>query len=178
MNRVSTSISPLPDYEVPEPPTAQGELLDPAHIALYSFGSRFLPHSTHRITAVLPILNHQFLLLGTTNGLSVLSVSPSLHSSSKDSPLSLNRNTPPLSDAVVIPLWENEAVHQLIHLDDQPTERSGDSQGVVLAVVGPPETKGCDPSNKAVRIYNLASLISLVRWAVAQKASANPSNPT
>ena len=45
-------------------------------------------------------------------------------------------------------------------------------QGVVLALVGPGQellTTSRDPEMRAVRIYNLSSLISLARWTVAQK---------
>jgi hypothetical protein len=99
----------------------------------------------------------------------VLDVSPSLHGG-KGAHNSLV-NSPPLSDAVVVPLWENEAVHQLIHIEDPSYDRKEEPNGVVLAVVGPPDQKGYEPSSKVLRIYNISSLVSLVRWAVAQKVS-------
>jgi hypothetical protein len=50
----------------------------------------------------------------------------------------------------------------------------GTPQGVVLALVGPsPSTTSASPKDsdsiRSLRMYSLASLISLATWAVAQK---------
>lgn len=51
-------------------------------------------------------------------------------------------------------------------------EGEGSPQGVVLLLVGPepdsPSAKDSE-SPRALRMYNLASLTSLAKWAVAQK---------
>lgn len=48
--------------------------------------------------------------------------------------------------------------------------REGTPQGVVLALVGPESaSQHHSDSMRALRMYNLASLTSLARWAVAQK---------
>lgn len=50
----------------------------------------------------------------------------------------------------------------------------GTPQGVVLALVGPAAESSRDQENlRTLRMYNLASLISLAKWSIAQKASAN-----
>ena len=51
------------------------------------------------------------------------------------------------------------------------SESTGDGtpQGVVLALVGPPaDTLKDQEGIKAIRMYNLASLVSLSKWAVVQ----------
>lgn len=46
----------------------------------------------------------------------------------------------------------------------------GTPQGVVLALVGPEHESSRDhESLRTLRMYNLASLISLAKWSVAQK---------
>lgn len=51
----------------------------------------------------------------------------------------------------------------------------GTPQGVVLMLIGPesqsPGTKDSD-SHRSLRMYNLASLVSLAKWAVAEKVGA------
>lgn len=50
----------------------------------------------------------------------------------------------------------------------------GTPQGVVLALVGPTSESSRDHEGmRTLRMYNLASLISLAKWSIAQKASAN-----
>jgi hypothetical protein len=52
-------------------------------------------------------------------------------------------------------------------------ENTGDSipQGVLLVTVGSePEGNGTEP-HRTLRMYNLASLISLAKWTVANKVS-------
>lgn len=46
----------------------------------------------------------------------------------------------------------------------------GTPQGVVLALVGPETESSKDQESlRTLRMYNLASLISLAKWTVAQK---------
>lgn len=54
---------------------------------------------------------------------------------------------------------------------------NGTPQGVVLAVVGPSQDSSSskDSETRVARMYNLASLISLARWAIANKVSSSVS---
>lgn len=60
----------------------------------------------------------------------------------------------------------------LLEMDN---DSRGTAQGVVLALVGPevdPSASSRDvESSRTLRMYNLTSLISLAKWAVAQKVS-------
>lgn len=53
-----------------------GQALPPTHLKLHSFGSRFLPHSDLPILTLLPLFDDTKLLIGHTNGLSVLDMDP------------------------------------------------------------------------------------------------------
>ncbi len=64
----------LLEYD-PSQPVA-GESLPPVHLGLHQLGSRFLPHTTSPIRALLPILGHRLLLIGHDDGLSVLNMFP------------------------------------------------------------------------------------------------------
>lgn len=58
-------------------------------------------------------------------------------------------------------------------------ESTGDGmpQGVVLALVGPPSDSPKEQEGvKAIRMYNLASLVSLAKWAVVQPVRASRFN--
>ncbi|KAG8966019.1 hypothetical protein FRC03_012662 [Tulasnella sp. 419] len=168
--RQSTQITiQPPDYSSALPPPPVGETLEPCHIALHHFGSRFLPHATDPITSILHLPSVNFVLIGTRSGLSVLDPQPSLHTDT--SGLSAATSDPPLSNALTIPIWKGEAVYQLSLLE-QATEEAfnpagppSSPQGVVLALVGTDD----DEANRAVRMYSLSSLMSLVRWAVSSK---------
>ncbi|KAG8982012.1 hypothetical protein FRC05_000154 [Tulasnella sp. 425] len=156
-----------PDYVPAEPPLPQGEACEPSRLCLHQFGSRFLPHATGRIHCMLPLMSDRFLLVGSTDGLSVVDVLPGLHPRKGDQALSMNPGlaTQPLADAVAVPIWTGEAVYQLDLLEDVTSDMNPDSpQGVVLALVGPSD----DECNKSIRMYNLASLASLVRWYCSQ----------
>ena len=68
------------------------------------------------------------------------------------------------------------SVYQMSVLEMESTGQ-GTPQGVVLALVG---SVIDDPSKeqegiRTLRMYNLASLVSLAKWAIAQKVS-RPSN--
>ncbi|KAG8916294.1 hypothetical protein FRC01_003244 [Tulasnella sp. 417] len=152
-----------PNYIPSEPPLPQGEPCDPSRLYLHQFGSRFLPHANGKIHCMLPLLSDRFLLVGSTDGLSVVDVLPSLHPRKGDHAPAMNPGlaTQPLADAVAVPIWTGEAVYQLDLLEDATSDMNPESpQGVVLALVGPSD----DESGKSIRMYNLASLASLVRW--------------
>jgi hypothetical protein len=64
----------LLEYD-PSQPIA-GESLRPTHLGLHQLGSRFLPHTTSPIRALLPLLGDRLLLIGHDDGLSVLNMFP------------------------------------------------------------------------------------------------------
>ena len=70
-------VSPLAHAKYPSPPASLiPESLEPSHLKLYNFGSRFLPHTTSPIRCLLPLSNHHLLLIGHDDGLSVLDMFP------------------------------------------------------------------------------------------------------
>lgn len=60
-------------------------------------------------------------------------------------------------------------VYQMSILEVEDTGEST-PQGVLLALVGP-ETENEQEPVRTLRMYNLASIISLAKWAVSQKVS-------
>jgi hypothetical protein len=130
--------------------------------SLHNFGSRFIPHSTSRINALLPILSDRFLLLGTDDGLSVLDLLPGSHGGQENGSGAWN-----LGDSKARVIWKGDAIYQLVLLEASPTDTTGILQGVVLALVGyasgPSESR-----KKMVRMYKLSSLCSLVTFIVNQ----------
>ena len=64
----------LLEYDPSQP--IVGESLRPAHLGLHQLGSRFLPHTTSPIRALLPLLGNRLLLIGHDDGLSVLNMFP------------------------------------------------------------------------------------------------------
>ncbi|KAI0938160.1 hypothetical protein AcV7_003433 [Taiwanofungus camphoratus] len=146
------------------PATLIPEVLSPSRLNLYQFGSRFLPHATAPIRCLLPLLNDRLLLIGHDDGLSVLDMFPKEWSDD-----GLVEKGP--ADAEVRPIWEGEVVYQLSVLEAESTGQ-GTPQGVVLALVGPEIDYPKDQEGlRTLRMYNLASLVSLAKWAVAQKGS-------
>lgn len=148
-----SELSPSPSLPAP------GEPIPASHLRLFNFGSRFLPHTTSQIRCLLPILGDRLLLIGHDEGLSVLNIFP-------------NGDSPDASfaDAKMKSIWEGEGVYQLELLETQNAENFTPS-GVVLALVGsePQSPSAKDPEvSRSIRMYNLASLISLARWAVTQ----------
>lgn len=82
----------------PETPvTPAGEPLLPSHLKVHQFGSRFLPHTTYPMNALLPVLGDRLLLIGHDNGLSVLDIFPTG-----------DPETSGPGDAQVRPIWEGE----------------------------------------------------------------------
>ncbi|KZW04141.1 hypothetical protein EXIGLDRAFT_16516 [Exidia glandulosa HHB12029] len=139
-----------------------GERLDPCHLSLHTFGSRFIPHSHAPIKAVLPVLGDRYVLIGHEDGLDVLDMFPDE---------SFEGNT---QDARRREVWRGEGICQLSILEHASAGASRTPQGVVLALVSveTPESvaKGEEPP-KSLRMYNLASVVSLVRWATSQQDS-------
>ncbi|KAI0092397.1 hypothetical protein BDY19DRAFT_924063 [Irpex rosettiformis] len=153
--------------DVDDPIPSRGEVLSPSHLALHQFGSRFLPHTTSPIRCLLPILNDTLLLVGHDDGLSVLDMFPK-----EWTDRGLIEHGP--NEAQVHHIWVGEGVHQLSLLESESTGE-GTPQGVVLALVG---GEGDSPkeqeSPRAIRMYNLASLVNLAKWGVAQGPGVLP----
>ncbi|KAJ6515257.1 hypothetical protein C8R45DRAFT_1205543 [Mycena sanguinolenta] len=167
--RISTLSEPPPTArpEQPLPPLPPvSTALRPTHLKMHHFGSRFLPHTTTPIRCLLPLQADRLLLLGHDEGLSVLDMYPQDWNDSGG----LDLKGP--EEAVVRTIWEGECVFQMsiLELDN--------ASGVVLMLVGPePESPLVKDSEcqRTVRMYNLGSLLSLAKWAVANKG-AHPLN--
>ncbi|KAH9071689.1 hypothetical protein EDB83DRAFT_2221096 [Lactarius deliciosus] len=150
----------LLEYDPAQP--ILGESLRPAHLGLHYLGSRFLPHSTSQIRALLPLLGDRLLLIGHDNGLSVLNMFPQEWTDT-----GLQTRGP--GEAHAHPIWTGEGVFQMSLLE---MEEVGEStpQGVALLLVGSdPENGKEQESTRTLRMYNLASLISLAKWAISPK---------
>lgn len=62
-----------------------------------------------------------------------------------------------------------DSVHQLSILEVESTGQ-GTPQGVVLALVGPEiEFSREQEGTRSLRMYNLASLVSLAKWSISRK---------
>ncbi|KAG2073578.1 hypothetical protein BDR04DRAFT_1094494 [Suillus decipiens] len=156
-----------PSLHIPE------EHLFPTHLSIYHFGSRFLPHSTAPIRCILPLQHDRLLLIGTDVGLSVLNMFPAkwADETSPDGVTGLIQKGP--ADAQARVMWTGEAVHQLSLLEYEDTGESA-PQGVVLALVGPEledssSSGALQESPRSLRMYKLASLTSLAKWAIAHQ---------
>ena len=100
----SMPISPLAHAKYPPPPASLiPESIEPSHLKLYNFGSRFLPHTTSPIRCLLPLNNHHLLLIGHDNGLSALNMFPKDSESVEDEELEKGP-----ADAEVKLIWEGE----------------------------------------------------------------------
>ncbi|KZT05574.1 uncharacterized protein LAESUDRAFT_655698 [Laetiporus sulphureus 93-53] len=164
----SASFQPASPPGLDSDPSLLAELIPetifPSHLKLCQFGSRFLPHATAPIRCLLPILNDQVLLIGHDNGLSVLDMYP--HEWTETG---LVKKGP--ADAEVRHIWEGEAVFQMSILEAESTGQ-GTPQGVVLALVGPDIDSPKDQDSiRTLRMYNLASIVSLAKWAIGQKGN-------
>ncbi|KAK7062309.1 hypothetical protein R3P38DRAFT_3492333 [Favolaschia claudopus] len=162
--RISTLSEPPPTarIEPPLPPLPPvSTVLRPTHLKMHHFGSRFLPHTTTPIRCLLPLQAGRLLLLGHDEGLSVMDMYPQEWNDSGG----IDLKGP--DEAAVHTIWQGEIVFQMSILElDQ-------SSGVVLMLVGPePESPlAKDSESRTVRMYNLASLTSLAKWAVANKGA-------
>ncbi|KAI0032943.1 hypothetical protein K488DRAFT_78186 [Vararia minispora EC-137] len=154
---------PEPDDELSiESQLLVSETLEPTHLCVKQFGSRFLPHTKAPIHALLPVLGDRLLLVGHENGLSVMNMFP--QDWGEDGLISKGP-----SEAQVHPIWEGEGVFQMTLLEVESTAESI-PQGVLLVLVGTElETGSKDEPYRTLRMYNLASLISLAKWASANK---------
>jgi hypothetical protein len=140
-------------------------------LSVAHFGSRFIPHSNTPIVTLLPLgVDDRFLLIGTARGLAVLDVLPALHGAQPSS------NTGRvLEEAKPRDVWTGEGVWQMALLESR--DLGGPSpQGTVLVLIGAEasetavDRKGAEPV-RTIRMYNLASLTSLVKWSVTRKVS-------
>jgi len=168
----------LLEYDPTQP--IVGESLQPAHVGLHQLGSRFLPHTTSPIRALLPLLGNRLLLIGHDDGLSVLNMFPQ-----EWTDIGLRTRGPGEAEAHAIWTGEGSLVLKLYVPDVILTgffsvfqmsllemEEIGESspQGVVLFLVGFESENGKEQeSNRMLRMYNLASLISLAKWAISNK---------
>jgi hypothetical protein len=156
---------------VPAPPPVTRAIARCLSVA--QFGSRFIPHSHSPISTLLPLgQDDRFLLLGTQRGLAVLDVLPSLHGAQ---PVSDTARA--LEEAKPHDVWTGEGVWQLALLETK--DMGGPNpQGTVLALVGAEasehavDRKGMEPV-RTIRMYNLASLTSLIKWCVTRKVREN-----
>lgn len=157
--------SPFSHATYPPPPqTLIPEPLEPSHLKLYNFGSRFLPHTTSPIRCLLPLNNHHLLLIGHDNGLSVLDMFPSDWNED-------NETEKGPSDAEAKVIWEGDGVHQMTILESESTGE-GTPQGVVLVLVSTEDTSSRESeSMRVLRMYNLGSLISLAKYYATQKGA-------
>lgn len=163
----TSELSLEPSLHIPE------EHLSPTHLSIYHFGSRFLPHSTAPIRCILPLQHDRLLLIGTDVGLSVLNMFPAkwADETSPDGVTGIIQKGP--ADAQARVMWTGEAVYQLSLLEYEDAGECA-PQGVVLALVGPeledsPSSGAHQESPRSLRMYKLASLTSLARWAIAHQ---------
>ena len=52
------------------------QTVEPSHLKVNQFGSRFLPHATSQIHCILPLMADRLILIGHDEGLSVLDMFP------------------------------------------------------------------------------------------------------
>ncbi|KAF9481871.1 hypothetical protein BDN70DRAFT_875843 [Pholiota conissans] len=153
-----TITAPLPFVSQP---------IEPTHLKINHFGSRFLPHTTSQIRCVLPLLANRLLLIGHDEGLSVLDMFPQEWAETGE----LITKGP--DEAQSRPIWLGETIYQMSILESEDLG-NGTPQGVVLAVVGPSQSSMTGKEAESIRVarmYSLASLISLARWTVANKGT-------
>lgn len=60
----------------PQPLPFVSQRIEPSHLKLNYFGSRFLPHTTSQLRCILPLNSERLLLIGHDEGLSVLDLFP------------------------------------------------------------------------------------------------------
>ncbi|TFK72029.1 hypothetical protein BDN72DRAFT_887404 [Pluteus cervinus] len=160
------TVAPLMPQQVspPLPPLPLvSQRLAPSHLKLNHFGSRFLPHTTSRIRCLLPLASDSLLLIGHDGGLSVLNMFP--RETTEDG-VGVPMFKGP-DEAQIKQIWVGETVYQMDVLEVENIG-SGTPQGVVLALVGRDTDLGGQESPQSIRMYNLASLSSLAKWAISQ----------
>ncbi|TCD63481.1 hypothetical protein EIP91_005363 [Steccherinum ochraceum] len=147
------------------PQPSIGEPLFPSHLQVHQFGSRFLPHTTSAIRCLLPLLGDRLLLIGHDDGLSVMDMFPKEWN---DAGLACKGP----GDAEARPIWVGEGVFQMNILESE-SNGEGTPQGVVLALVGPDSPREQE-GVRTLRMYNLASLVSLAKYSVVQRPGSRP----
>lgn len=95
------SVAHTPDELSVESQAPAGQVLDPSHLVMTHFGSRFLAHSQSQIHTILPLMGDRLLLFGHDDGLSVLNMFP--QDWGEDGLVSKGP-----ADAQVLPIWEGE----------------------------------------------------------------------
>ncbi|KXN89492.1 hypothetical protein AN958_05654 [Leucoagaricus sp. SymC.cos] len=152
----------------PSPPPFISSRINPSHLRLNHFGSRFLPHSTTQIRCILPLNSERLLLIGHDEGLSVLDLFPREWSDAGG----IDVKNP--DEAQTRLVWEGEGVFQMTIIEQGEAFDGKTAQGVVLALVGPepgsPGSKDGDAA-RSLRMYNLMSLTNLAKWAIAQRGA-------
>ncbi|TEB30024.1 hypothetical protein FA13DRAFT_1792510 [Coprinellus micaceus] len=145
--------------DIPLPFVSQA--IQPTHLKINHFGSRFLPHATSQIRCILPLLSHRLLLVGHDEGLSVMDMFPQDWTGNGD----ISVKQPNEAQSYLV--WRGESVFQMTILELEETS-DGTPQGVLLMLVGPePDSAGGprDHDFRVLRMHNLSSLTSLARWA-------------
>jgi hypothetical protein len=186
LTTVNVSSESPDDTSTVTAPLFASQTVSPTHLKICHFGSRFLPHTTSQIRCILPILADRLILVGHDDGLSVLDVFPQ-ESTYRGEVVFKGPN-----EAQCRPLWKGErcvglkfygpwslfliiiSVLQMSMLEAEDIG-NGTQQGVILAVVCPSHDSPAfskDHENvRTVRMYNLASLISLARWTIANEVN-------
>ncbi|TYJ52687.1 hypothetical protein B9479_006693 [Cryptococcus floricola] len=160
-----TSASPVPlppSYDatfpypspVQYPPASNPSPLENTPFTSVSFGSPFIRHSAASITCSLPVLGGRLLLYGTAEGLMVLD------SDEEEAPAKM--------------IWSGLPVWQIEIISSRQSPSSSTPKGSILLFCGGNEDsaklghpkKG---SGTEIRVYSLASLISLARWSALQQ---------
>ncbi|KAJ7034134.1 hypothetical protein C8F04DRAFT_1102359 [Mycena alexandri] len=142
----------------PEPPTPTV-----ARLSVQTQNLRLSTLSEPPSPPLPPTPRKRLLLLGTDEGLAVLDMYPQ----DWDDKGGIEMKGP--EDAAVRAIWTGESVFQMSILELE------NASGVVLMLVGPEPESPLAESARTVRMYNLASLLSLAKWAVANKG-AHPLN--
>ncbi|KAF8659129.1 hypothetical protein AX16_001899 [Volvariella volvacea WC 439] len=132
----------------------------PSHLKVNQFGSRFLPHAVSQIRCLLPLVSDSLLLIGHDDGLSVMDMYPTERSETGE----ITLKGP--ADAEVRHIWKGESIHQ-IDIVEAEDVGDGTPHGVALVLTG--QDGDSTDSCRSIRMYNLASLISLAKWAAGTK---------
>ncbi|GAA5932936.1 hypothetical protein JCM1841_005197 [Sporobolomyces salmonicolor] len=146
-------------------------------VSLQQLGSRFDKHLPEKPICgmVLPTRagadtrpgDERFIVIGTSKGLYLADLNPSLSSGPLRAPHSSSQLETP---ARILPLWYGLGVHQLDFFLE-PAPLSAPARGVVFGLV--------DAGNGEleVRMWSLASLVSLAKWRVFNEARLQSSVP-
>jgi hypothetical protein len=160
------------------------QIISPTHLKICHFGSRFLPHTTSQIRCILPLLADRMILIGHDDGLSVLDMFPQelayrgelvIKGPSEAQCRSIWKGERCVSLKYYGPWFLSLTIISVLQMSMLEAEDigSGTPQGVILAVVCPshdsPAFNKDHENMRTVRMYNLASLVSLARWTIANE---------